>query len=44
MELLEKVHPTVGVLVRSNGEVFIPATSNSKAHWTFGYPSKPENF
>ena len=40
MELLEKVHPTVGVLVRSNGEVFIPATSNSKAHWTFGSNSR----
>lgn len=35
-ELQEKIHPEVGVLVRSNGEVFIPATSHSKAHWTFG--------
>ena len=32
----EKIHPTVGVLVRSNGEVFVPATKYSKAHWTFG--------
>ena len=32
----EKIHPTVGVLVRSNGEVFVPATRYTKAHWTFG--------
>ena len=37
MEYQEKIHPTVGILVRSNGEVFVPATSNSKAHWTFGH-------
>ena len=36
MEYEEKIHPTVGVLVRSNGEVFVPATRYSKAHWTFG--------
>ena len=36
MEYEEKIHPTVGVLVRSNGEVFVPATRHSKAHWTFG--------
>lgn len=32
----EKIHPTVGVLVRSNGEVFVPASGSHKAHWTFG--------
>lgn len=32
----EKIHPTVGVLVRSNGEVFVPANGYNKAHWTFG--------
>lgn len=30
------MHPTVGVLVRNNGEVLIPATRSTKAHWTFG--------
>lgn len=32
----EKIHPTVGILVRSNGEVFVPANGKNKAHWTFG--------
>ena len=32
----EKIHPTVGVIVRSNGEVFVPANGTKKAHWTFG--------
>ena len=36
MEYEEKIHPTVGVLVRSNGEVFVPANGSNKAHWTFG--------
>ena len=36
MEYQEKIHPTVGVLVRSNGEVFVPANGVNKAHWTFG--------
>ena len=36
MEYEEKIHPTLGILVRSNGEVFVPANGNSKAHWTFG--------
>ena len=36
MEYQEKIHPTVGVLVRSNGEVFVPANGSNKAHWTFG--------
>ena len=35
----EKIHPTVGVLVRSNGEVFVPANGKHKAHWTFGWKS-----
>lgn len=32
----EKIHPTVGVLVRSNGEVFVPSNGARKAHWTYG--------
>ena len=36
MQYEEKIHPTVGVLIRSNGEVFVPATRYTKAHWTFG--------
>lgn len=36
MEYQEKIHPTVGILVRSNGEVFVPANGSNKAHWTFG--------
>ena len=36
MEYEEKIHPTVGILVRSNGEVFVPANGTKKAHWTFG--------
>ena len=36
MEYEEKIHPTVGILVRSNGEVFVPANGTCKAHWTFG--------
>ena len=37
MEYQEKIHPTVGVLVRSNGEVFVPPTANrKKGRWTFG--------
>lgn len=36
MEYQEKIHPTVGILVRSNGEVFVPANGVRKAHWTFG--------
>lgn len=32
----EKIHPTVGILVREDGAVFVPASSNSKAHWTLG--------
>ena len=37
MEYQEKIHPTVGILVRSNGEVFVPPTGNrKKGKWTFG--------
>lgn len=36
MEYQEKIHPTLGILVRSNGEVFVPANGSHKAHWTFG--------
>lgn len=32
-----RMHPTLDVLVSSVGEVFVPATRYSKAHWTFGY-------
>lgn len=33
----EKLHPTLNILVRSNGEVLVPATKRHYAHWTFGY-------
>ena len=40
MELQEKIHPKVGVLVRSNGEVLLPPTGNRKnARWSFGSDS-----
>ena len=31
-----KCHPTLGVLVGTDGHVMVPATRNSKTHWTFG--------
>lgn len=31
-----KCHPTLGILVGTDGHVMVPATRNSKAHWTFG--------
>ena len=31
-----RLHPTLDVLVSSVGEVLVPATKYSKAHWTFG--------
>lgn len=36
----EKIHPILNLKVRSNGEVFIPGTKFSKAHWTFGSDCK----
>lgn len=33
---LEAIHPIVGIAVRSNGEVLVPAVHNRPAHWTFG--------
>lgn len=33
---LEAIHPTVEIVVRSNGEVLVPAVHNRPAHWTFG--------
>lgn len=35
----EKMHPTLGVMVRDNGEVLVPNARNSNdSHWTKGYP------
>lgn len=31
-----KQHPSLGILIGTDGHVMVPATSNSKAHWTFG--------
>lgn len=31
-----KCHPTLGILVGTDGHVMVPATRYSKAHWTFG--------
>lgn len=36
MDYQVRPHPTLGILVRSNGEVFVPANGPNKAHWTFG--------
>lgn len=36
MRYMRKLHPDLDILVSSIGEVFVPATGNSKAHWTFG--------
>lgn len=36
MQYQVRMHPSLDILVSSIGEVFVPATSNSKAHWTFG--------
>lgn len=39
IEIREKMHPTLGVLVRDNGEVLVPNARHSKdSHWTKGYP------
>lgn len=31
-----KAHPTLGILVSTDGHVMVPATKFSKAHWTLG--------
>lgn len=36
MELQEKIHPTLGILVRNDGQVFVPANAARKAHWSRG--------
>ena len=33
-----KVHPTLGILVGTDGHVMVPANGQRKAHWTFGSP------
>lgn len=35
-----KPHPTLGIMVRSDGLVFVPATKHTKEHWTYGSKSK----
>ena len=32
----EKMHPTLGVMVRDNGEVLVPGSYHLKEHWTKG--------
>lgn len=32
-----KCHPTLGILVCTDGHVMVPATRGRKAHWTFGW-------
>lgn len=36
MRYMRKLHPSVDVLVSNIGEVFVPATTGHKAHWTMG--------
>ena len=31
-----KVHPTLGILVGTDGHVMVPANGTNKAHWTYG--------
>ena len=31
-----KKHPTLGIMVRSDGLILVPATKKSKEHWTYG--------
>lgn len=31
-----KPHPTLGIMVRSDGMVLVPANYRSKEHWTYG--------
>lgn len=35
-----KQHPTLGIAVRSNGEIYVPTNGPKKAHWTFGCKDK----
>ena len=36
----EKEHPVLGILVRDNGEVYVPSSPLIAAHWTFGWTRK----
>lgn len=36
LQVVEKQHPSLGILVRSNGQVLVPANYHHKEHWTFG--------
>lgn len=31
-----KQHPTLGIMVRSDGQILVPANCHQKEHWTFG--------
>lgn len=35
-----KPHPVLGIMVRSDGMVLVPANYRSKEHWTYGSKSK----
>lgn len=37
-EVLEKLHPILGIPVRSNGQVFIKGRWDSVSKWTYGHP------
>ena len=36
--VIEKRHPVLGILVRSNGQVFIKGRWDSVSKWTYGHP------
>lgn len=36
----ERIHPTLGIRVRSDGQVLIPANYRHKEHWTSGCPGR----
>ena len=37
-EVLEKLHPVLGIPVRSNGQVFIKGRWDSVSKWSYGHP------
>lgn len=39
--LIEKIHPTLGIKLRSDGQVFIPESGSNKGHWTQGFRNGP---
>lgn len=37
-EVLEKLHPVLGIPVRTNGQVFLKGRWDSVSKWTYGSP------